>query len=228
MATTIGETVSRLRNNVKAVRSDAFITDRFLYSMVLKYGRALIKRQDTVKKLLRLGPLFRTIPCMELIDINKVEACCGGIKSDCVFKRTQDKIPNVMEGEFGPIFRTVSSIDGSIEIFPTTPSTYTSMTKTKSFRFNKNLYYWFLNGYLYFPNLAWEAVMVEGIFEGDLTLYTCPEGSGQPSCTIRHDQPSAIPDFLFAEIEQNVLRDLGVMLQIPSDTIEGNQENLSR
>lgn len=30
MATTIGETVSRIRNVVKAVKEDAFLTDRFI------------------------------------------------------------------------------------------------------------------------------------------------------------------------------------------------------
>lgn len=214
MSTTINETVSRIRNNIKAVKQDAFITDRYLYSLILKYGRAYIKQQDTIKKLLRLGSLFRTIPCMDLVEINRVEACCGSVGSDCLFKRTSDKIPNVMEADFGPIFRTVSSVDGSIEIFPTTPSTYTSMTKVSSFKYNKNQYYWFLNGYLYFPNLEWDQVMVDGIFEGDLSVFSCDD---KDKCQYRQNQPTPIPDFLFAEVEKNVLQDLGFMIEAPQD-----------
>ena len=228
MSTTIGQTVSRLRNSIKGVKADAFVTDRFLYSLVVKYGTALIKRQDTVKKMLRLGPQFRTIPCLELEETNRVEACCGGVKSDCLFKRTVLEIPDVLEGEYGPIFRSVTSVDGSVEIYPTTPSTYTSMTKTKGFKFNKNYYYWFINKRLYFPLLPWDGVMVEGIFGGDLTPYTCPEGSGQPLCTPRLDQVAPFPDFLFAEAERLALEDLKVMLQIPSDTISGDLRHPER
>lgn len=214
MATTINETVSRVRNNIKAVKVDPFITDRFLYSVILKYGRAYIKQQDTIKKLLRLGSLFRTIPCMDLIEVNKVDACCGDVKSDCFFKRTKEKIPNIMEADFGPIFRTVSSIDGSLEIYPTTPSTYVSMTKTSSFKYNKYRYYWFLNGYLYFPNLKWDQVSVDGIFEGDLSVFGCDP---KDQCKYRQDDPTPIPDFLFAEIEKNVFQDLAFLIQTPAD-----------
>lgn len=226
--TTIGQTVSRIRNNLKAVKADAFVTDRFLYSVIVKYGAAYIKQQDTIKKLLRLGSLFRTIPCMDLIPANKVEACCGDIRSDCPIKRTEDKIPNVMEADFGPIFRTVSSIDGSIELFPTSPSTYVSMTKTTTWKYNKRKYYWFLNGYIYIPGVEWEAIMVDGIFEGDITDFTCPPpGSGLKECTIRQEQPTNIPDFLFAEIEKQVLADLGFLIQAPVDPA-GDKQSLLR
>lgn len=221
--TTIGEAVSRVRNNIKAVKQDAFITDRFLYSLILKYGRAYIKQQDTIKKLLRLGSLFRTIPCMELIITNKVEACCGSITSDCPIKRTQEKVPNIMEADFGPIFRTVSSIDGSIEVYPTTPSTYTSMTKSTSWKYNKRKYYWFLNGYIYIPDITWDSIKLDGIFEGDLSPFTCDD---KDLCKYRQEQAIAIPDFLFAEIEKQVMADLGFLIEAPVDPTVNKQSQL--
>lgn len=223
--TTIGESVSRIRNNLKAVKADPFVTDRFLYSVIAKYGSAYIKQQDTIKKLLRLGSLFRTIPCMDLIDSNKIEACCGDLRSDCPIKRTEEKIPNIMEADFGPIFRTVSSIDGSIELFPTTPSTYNSMTKSTSWKYNKRKYYWFLNGYIYVPDVLWESISIDGIFEGDITGFTCTP-PGQPECTQRQEQPTNIPDFLFAEIEKQVLADLGFLIQAPVDPTGDKQSPL--
>ncbi|BCV01373.1 MAG: hypothetical protein CM15mV42_0490 [uncultured marine virus] len=71
-----------------------------------------------------------------------------------------------MEGYWGPLIRTVSSLDGSIELQPTNPATYTSMSKTTSFRYNTQKYYWYLNGYLYMPNIDWDAIKLEGVFEG--------------------------------------------------------------
>ena len=37
--TTIGEVVSRVRNQMKAVRQDAFLTDRFIYSVIGKHAK---------------------------------------------------------------------------------------------------------------------------------------------------------------------------------------------
>ena len=51
--TTIQDTVSRIRNTVKGVKEDAFLTDRFLYSLVLKYAKLLIRRQDNENKIMR-------------------------------------------------------------------------------------------------------------------------------------------------------------------------------
>ena len=226
MSTTIGETVSRIRNTIKAVKADPFITDRHLYSLILKYGQAAMRRQAILDRILKMSSLFATIPCLNLVEVSPVEACCGSVTSNCKYRRTEKKLPSLMNGEYGPIFRTVSSIDGSTEVYATTPSLYASMAKTSSFKFNKNKYYWYLNGYLYFPNVEWDGVMIQGIFEGDITDFTCPEGSGVPACTIRQNQMSPIPDFLFAEVEQSVLQELGILIQAPEDPTNDKQSQL--
>ena len=226
MSTTIGVPISRLRNTIKAVKADPFITDRYLYGMVLKYGQALMRRQAILDRILKMSSLFRTIPCMDLEEVSPIEACCGAHLSNCRFRRTVKPLPNVLTGEYGPILRTVSSIDGSTEVYATTPSLYSSMTKTSGFKYNKNKYYWYLNGYLYFPNVPWDGVMVQGIFDGDITEYTCPEGTGQPECTMRQDQPLPLPEFLLAEIEQNVLKELGILINTPPEVVGDKQSQL--
>jgi hypothetical protein len=129
-----------------------------------------------------------------------------------------------MQGYWGPIIRTVSSIDTSIELQPTHPGLYTSMTKTTSFKYNTTKYYWFLNGYLYMPNIPWDAVLVEGIFEEDVTKWNCDP---KDDCDPRQVQPFNVPDFLFAEIEQNVLKDIMTTASYPSDG-EHNKQNIAR
>lgn len=220
MATTIGETVSRIRNVVKAVKEDAFLTDRFLYSLVLKYAKLYIKRQDTENKIMRFQSLFEPLPCVELIEVDRVEACCADIKTNCKIMRTKDKLPTVLEGAYGPLFRSVSSIDSSQEVYKTYPATYTNMTKSSNFRYNTNKYYWYLNGYLYLPNVSWEAVRIEGLWEDSVNMYTC-DGD---SCAPRQDDQTHFPEYLFAEIEQSVLKDLTFMIQSPP---EGNDDKQS-
>lgn len=223
MSNTIGYAVSRVRNSVKAVKEDAFLTDRYIWSLILKYAKAFIRKQDNLNYLLRFKSFFRTIPCMELVEVDKIEAGCGGITSGCTIMRTKDKLPKPFEGLIGPMIRTVSSIDGSYEIYPTEPGTYTSMTKTTTFKYNKQKYYWYMNGYLYFPNIEWDAVKIEAIWEDDINGYASDGKDGDKDCVIRQEQSTNIPDDLFAEIEQQVLAEMLPQTQLPTNNADDKQ-----
>jgi hypothetical protein len=167
-----------------------------------------MKREDNQLRLMKISNIFKVMPYVELIEVDKVDAACVGVYSGCYFKRTKERIPDLLTGIQGPIFRTVSSIDGSIELFRTDPGTWVSMTKTTTFKYNKRQYFWYIDGYLYFPNLAWDAVKVEAIFENDTE-----------SC-------DNIPDYLFSEIEQYVIKELSMTLQVPTDGADDGQNTL--
>ena len=47
--TTIGEVVSRIRGQIKSEAQDAFMTDRYIYSLVLKFAQLFMRRQDSAK-----------------------------------------------------------------------------------------------------------------------------------------------------------------------------------
>lgn len=215
--TTIGEVISRVRNTLKAVKEDAFLTDRTIYSSLLKYSKTLVKREDNQFRLMKISSIFQVLPYIELIDVDKVEAGCVGIYSGCYFKRSKDKMPSILDGMFGPIIRTVSSIDGSIEMFRTDPGTWVSMTKTTTFKYNKNKYFWYLNGYIYCPNIDWEAIRMEAIFEGQV------ESCDSDDCLIKQDQPFALPEYLFSEVEQFVIKELTMSMQVPGDGPDDSQ-----
>lgn len=227
MATTIGFAVSRVRNSIKAVKEDAFVTDRYIWSLITKYAKLFIKRQDNMNKLLRFKSFYKTLPCVELVEVDKIEACCAGIKSGCTIMRTKDKLPTPFEGPVGPMFRTVSSIDGYYEVYQTEPGTYTSMTKTSSFKYNKNKYFWYLNGYMYFPNIEWDAVKIEGIWEDDISGLSCDAGEEGDNCSVMQDKQTNIPEDLFAEIEQQVLAEILPQTQLPPDDAD-NKQNIYR
>jgi hypothetical protein len=138
-------------------------------------------------------------------------------------KRTKEKLPIFLQGYFGPLIRTIASIDGSEELQPTIPSTYAKLSNSKNFKYNKTMYYWFLDDYIYFPNLEWDAVRIEGIFEDDISKYTCDEDS----CIKKQDQTFNVPDYLLAELEANVLKDLAGSMQLPED-VNNDKQNTSR
>jgi hypothetical protein len=220
---TIGDVVSRLRNQMKAVKQESFMTDRMIYTFVLKIAKFLMKREDGKMKLLSFSGVIQTMDFVELIEIDKVEACCTGISSDCTIKRTKDKLPIFLQGYFGPLIRTIASLDGSEELQPILPTTYLSISRSKNFRFNKTKYYWFIDDYLYFPDLQWEAVRIEGIFEDDISAWTCNEDD----CLVRQNQSFNVPDYLLAELEAQVFKDIMGLYQIPADPAIDKQ-NIAR
>lgn len=219
--TTIGEAISRVRNTLKAVKEDPFLTDRTIYFALQKYAQTLIKREDNQFRLMRMSQIFKVLPYIELIDVDKVDAGCLGVYSECYFKRSKEKLPAILNGMFGPIIRTVSSIDGSIEMFRTEPGTWISMTKSTTFKYNKRPYFWYLNGYIYCPNIDWDAIRIEAIFEG--VLDTCDT---EDNCLARQDQPFVLPEYLFSEVEQFVVKELTMSMSIPSDGPDDSQNAL--
>lgn len=223
MSETKGQTISRMRKLVKGVKTDALLTNRFLYSMALKFAKLYIKRADDQNKLGRYANIFEVLPGVELIEVSKIEAECVNISTCCTFRRTKDKLPPLLEGGFGSIIRSISSVDGSFEVRPTYAKTYVEMTNSSTFKYNKNKYYWLRNGYAYFPNLEWDVVDIEGMWEDNIDMYKC---CADNCCVNRLDEPTNVPDYIFAEIENNVQQSLMSMLQIPRDNMIDNQSLL--
>ena len=183
-----------------------------------------MRRQDYANKLLKFNSVWKTLPYVELIEVDKVEAHCAGIQSGCTIKRTKLRLPSMFEGYWGPLIRTISSIDGSQELQATQPGTYTSMTKTTTFKYNKTKYFWWLDGYIYCPNIEWDAIKVEGVFDSDITKWDCDT---ENDCTPRYEQEMYIPEALFAEIEQQVVNTMLNTIKVPSEDSD-NKRNLNR
>lgn len=223
---TIGQVISRVRNLIKGVRHDAFLTDRFIFSVISKHAKWLMKREDRDNKLMAFPSIFKSLDYIEMIEIDRVEARCTGIKSGIKFMRTKHKLPLFMEGYFGPLIRVVSSLDGATELQPlSSGADFQKIAKSKNYKYNKTLYYWFLDGHLYAPNISWEAIRMEAVPELSITKFKCPDNC-KDDCKTRQEEPFNVPEYLHAEMESNVLKDLGMMIQVPPDLIHDNQNIL--
>jgi hypothetical protein len=97
------------------------------------------------------------------------------------------------------------------------------MTKVNSFRYNTRKYFWYLDGYLYMPNIPWEAIKVEGMFEDTITGFTCDTSQ---ECRFRNDDQLMFPDYLFGEIEQYVLKELTMSINVPTNGPDDSQNSL--
>lgn len=219
--TTVGETISRVRNVLKAVKEDPFLTDRFIYSIIMKHSKALIKREGDVKNIFKYTSLFKEIPCLELIEVDRVDACCTGIRTGCTFKRSKNKLPGLFQLDMGPVIKSVTSIDYSQDLVRTQPELYTTLTKASSFKYNKQKYYWIINNYLYLPNVEWDAVRIQAMFDDDIASELC--GIEQNNCVIQQERELAIPEHLYTEIENLTVTEILTAGQIPSDGADDSQ-----
>lgn len=224
-ATTIGDVTSRLRNCVKAVRQDSFLTDRMLYSLFKKHAALVIKRLDEKKRLTAFASIFETLDKVQLREIDKVEAseCGAAPKSYSTIRVTCSTMPFFTEGIYGPMIRSITSIDGSEILKLTTPDEYNYISNSKNFRFNKQKYAWYINDKLYFPNIDWPAVKIEAMCEEDISEFKC---NYDQQCQPRQNHSLNLPDYILSEIEGMVLKDLGMVIQFPEDDNHDNKNQL--
>jgi len=209
----VKEWISQIRNLSKTLKQDnVYITDRLIFSLIKKHAAPLIYQEDGKMKIMKMDFLFTPIEFTELVEVDKIEAECVGIKTDCTIKRTKDKLPAIFTGYWGAVIRDVSSIDGNIEIYPTSPRSYVRKRNSSNAKYDKNKYYWFLNDYLYFPDMEWDAVRIEAIFES--LIDSC--GKKDP-CSDYQEMEVGIPDYLISTIQGLVMQDLSIHFQIPSD-----------
>ena len=65
---------------------------------------------------------------------------------------------------------------------------------------------------------------LEGVFEGDISNWTCDTDD---DCVPRYLQNMNIPEFLFAEIESQIMNVLMNSLKIPAEDAH-NKQNINR
>ena len=98
--TTISDVVSRVRNVVKGSKQDPFLTDRYLYSLILKYAAVYMRRQDSTNKLMKFNSVFQTLPFVELIEVDKVASWVTRIVVDIHAKESVDALNRDLAEKF--------------------------------------------------------------------------------------------------------------------------------
>lgn len=219
---TIAEHISRIRNTFKMVEVDTKVTDRYIYSLMKKHRDWLISQRDSRLEIMRLPQLFQPYVCVELIEVDPVRCC--NISSRCRIKRTKEKVPTIVEAGNGPLIRNVTSLDGFHQLHPTTPQSYSrKLIKTTS-KFDKTKYYWFSDGYLYFPNIEWDAISIEAYFSDDISALNCDTADEAP-CRNKQDEEFFIPSDLIGRMDNAIYQDLGIYNQLQRDEKLDNNEN---
>lgn len=221
MDLTIRAVISQVKIPNKAVNTDSRITNRYIFSLLRKHRDLLIKQVDNKFQLLKLGYLFQPWKCAELEPVPTIDECCG-IKTDCNIYRTRHKLPYTLVASWGPIFRKVSSLDGFTELYPITIAEWNRKQEDTNSKYDKTYYFWWSEGHLYFPNLEWDGVRVEALFEFDLE----DDCDDRDDCKSILDNKFRIPKELLAVCIDNVNKEmLGYYDRIMPDDTEINKNN---
>lgn len=205
----IAQHISAIRDVLKLNNADSRVTDRNIYLLMYHLRPVLLK--ETRQWIMHNSSVFQTIPSLELIDVDTVEAC--GIQTDCKIKRSKDKLPAIVSDYRGPIIKSVNSLDASEKLVFITPSEYLKKRKKSTFKFDKSIYFWITNNYLYFPNVEWDNVRLEAYLETD---YISECDDPQP-CKYFQENLFRLPEELNEKLYQLVFNKLLITAQTQLD-----------
>lgn len=214
----ISQYVSQIRGFLKLNNADNRLDDRHIYLEMFDVRGLLLKQSN--QWLMGSTDVFQIIPQLELIDVDVVEAC--GIDTDCKIKRSRYKLPAILEDTRGPIIKLVSSLDGYRDLSPTTPLGYLRKIKKTTSKYDKNIYFWVRNDYLYIPNVDWDAILIEAYLTTD---YIDPCCDDPEPCKNFQDNLFRVPERLAAPMLQIVRQNLATYLQLQTDTRADKNEN---
>lgn len=215
MGITIGGAISRVRNDFRLVHADARVTNKYIYALLDDRAAKAIKEESDKKRLTKIDAIWQTLDCQELIDVPTTDDCCK-FQSNCTIKRTKDKIPFLYEDSSGVLIRSVTSIDYSQELQPIKLSEWLRKKEINN-KFDKTLYFFYRNGYLYFPNLNWKLITVSGLFKDNVDKYNkCDGEDTDPVCTSKLDDKWPVPEYIQSGVIDYVIRELAsTIAQIP-------------
>lgn len=219
---TRSEVISRLRNSIKEVSSDSKFTNRYLWNVFWTNSQLLLQRESDRARLYNQSDIFETI-CIKMDKVSPLLCDCLSLPVDCVVYRSRFRLPKIIEGSFGKIYRFISSVDMSNFIILVTPYQY----QLKATKYNTEKYAFIHDGYLFAPNTKWSNLIISALFAEEIPKeFKCDcEDSSTDSCGSLLYLGSSIPEWLVAPCIQMSLQELGVPKQIPQDELSNANSN---
>lgn len=212
--TSLSNAISQIKNAFRLIHADKRITNKYIFSLLEKHAFWVIKRESDKMTLIKTDNIWQTLNCVDTIDVPTTDPCCK-FTSKCKILRTKDPLPEVYEDSWGILLKHVSSIDNSQDLHPIKMSEWTRKLDNVNFKYDKTQYYFYKNGYLYFPNADWEMVSITGYFKEDIKKYNTCSGQ-EEECVDFLDTEWRVPNHLQSTIIDSVLKELSTTFaQVP-------------
>lgn len=210
--------ISRIRKIFKEVHADSRFTSRLAYSILLSISKLLIKRDSERLKMMNQSNLFKKLKCVEIIEAPAIDPCCG-IKSKCTVFRTKDRLPTIYADTYGPLIRNVTTIDGSKTLTSIQPQEFERIENNPWNKKRSTKYYFYSDGYLYFPRGSFKMVDVDAYWEESIDgISKCKDKSTEDKkCQPFLDRDFNIPGYFEATLFQLAEQEIkGTYASIPT------------
>lgn len=217
------QVISRLRNSLKEVSSDSEYTNRYLWNVFWTNARTLLKQESNRNLLYNQSDIWETI-CVQMDKVSPILCDCVKLPMDCVVYRSRFKLPKIAEGNYGKVYRFISSPDLSQQLVLVTPYQY-GLKQTK---YNQEKYVFIHNDYLWAPNTKWGFITISALFEDEITNnFKCEnqEESTTGNCGRLLNLTCGLPEWLISTAVQISLQELGASKSIPQDELPNQNTN---
>lgn len=208
------QAIDSFRNKLRERNADSNYSNQFLYMTLMEQAKWLIKRDIVAGRIYKNTFLFKPLKCQRVIETSPIDDCCP-VKTNCKIYRTECKIPEIWIDNHGPIIKGVYSVDNSTEFFRTTPTTWLNKVNDPYQKKSKELYTFFSDGYLWFPEVNPRMINILGFWTDDVSYL---DGCQKNECVSYLDTNFMVPDWLQAEMFAKALEQLaGISKRLPED-----------
>jgi len=213
------EIIDSLRNKLREKNSDSTYSTQFLYQTILEQTQWLILRESSAGRIWGSNFLFQNY-IVRMIEVPLIDSCLP-IKAKCTIYRSAEKLPDIWQDGSGPMLKSVSSVDGSIDYFYTTSGVWMHKRKDPYKSKSNQKYCFFEDGYLWIPEDNPHYASVLSYYTDDVSLHTqqCLDcEAANTECVRFLDTPFTCPQWVEAEIIAKSLELLaGTSKRMPED-----------
>lgn len=228
---TVRKAISDIRKGLRENDADSRMSNKFTYAKIKKHAADIIRQRSDAFRILKQQSFYQTINCMKVDEAPTIDPCCG-IRTNCTVFRTVHKLPEMYEDSLGSIIKNVWSIDGvfGTELQPITPDAWDRKRKNPWLRNGAltDIYYFYSDGYLYFPMSNWRKIKIRAYFQEDIAeLNLCDECGNEPlqECRPYMDNRLYLPPDLWKFVSERVLEELAkTYKQIQPDVLIDKDE----
>lgn len=226
---TVRKAISEIRKGLRENDADSRMSNKFIYAVIKRNATTIIRQRSDAFRILKQQSFYQIINGLIVEEAPAIDPCLG-IRSKCTVYRTRDRLPRMYEDSYGAIIKNVWTIDGSFELQPCTPDAWDRKRKNPWAKngASTDIYYFYSDGYLYFPQKNWHKIKVRGFFQEDVShLNLCDDCANTPSTTcFRYmDNQFYFPPDLWKYVVEAVIQELmGTYKQIQPDVFINKDE----
>lgn len=208
------EFTSIIISTLKSTSKDSKIPRRLVLAIGESKAKTYISQKLNDRSLYRETNIYREIPCVEFIEIDKVSCPIIDFRLCNSIYRSKNKIPELLWSKYGHTLKEIRSLDNMKTFSPTTMSQH-KRDKNRTHK-TKNLQFFIEDQYVYIIN---EPLVSANLYLVTQDLYELEQicECSKNKCDSVWDFEFVCPDKLEEVIIQETLKQLMVTRQIQED-----------